>query len=306
MFTMMNLARLHVGIQGLAISERSYQAARDYAKDRIQGQLPGTRESARLIQHPDIRRMLMTMKSLIEAMRATAYVTASATDIANHAEDGDQRTEAIARAALLTPIAKGWLTEVAQELTSVGIQIHGGVGFVEETGAAQYMRDARILTIYEGTTGIQANDLVGRKILADGGLAMQELLKEMGELDSRLASCGPDFDRIRSAVATGCQRLEDATSWMLGKSLDEHAVVYLGAFDYLMLAGTVVGAWQMGRAAEIAHRKLAAKEGDADFYKAKIITANFYAEKILPRSAAHFDAATSNSSSAMDLQEDMF
>jgi len=306
MFTMMNLARLQVGVQGLAISERSYQAARDYAKERVQGDVPGRRESARLIQHPDVRRMLMTMKSLIEAMRAIAYVTASTIDISHHAEDADERTKASERTALLTPIAKGWMTEVAQELTSIGIQIHGGNGFVEETGVAQYMRDARILTIYEGTTGIQAIDLVGRKVLADSGSGVQHLLEEIAELDSGLASCGPEFESIRSAVATGHQRLEEATNWLLGKAQDEPSVVYLAAFDYLMLAGTVIGAWQMGRAARIAHEKLTSNDADTAFYEAKIITARFYAEQILPRSAAYLDAATSNGSSAMDLQEEQF
>ena len=306
MFTMMNLARLQVGIQGLALSERAYQAARDFAKERVQGQIPGSHESARIIQHPDVRRMLMTMKSLIEAMRATAYVTASAIDIARHTEDADIRAAALERSALLTPIVKGWMTEVAQELTSLGVQVHGGTGFIEETGAAQYLRDAKILTIYEGTTGIQANDLVGRKVLADSGLGMQRLLKEMAEFDASLASCGANFESIRHAVATGRKRLEEATNWLLGKAQDEPAVVYLAAFDYLMLSGTVIGVWQMGRAAEIAHRKLAAKEGNSDFYKAKIITARFYAEEILPRSAGYLEAATSDSSSAMEMPEDQF
>jgi acyl-CoA dehydrogenase len=306
MFTMMNLARLQVGVQGIAVSERSYQASRDYAKERVQGQVPGGRESARIIEHPDVRRMLMTMKSLIEAMRATAYVTASTIDIANHTEDADLRSASLERSALLTPIVKAWITEVAQELTSIGVQVHGGNGYVEETGVAQQLRDAKILTIYEGTTGIQANDLVGRKVLADSGLGMQRLLSEIAEFDASLASCGPEFESIRKAVATGHQRLEEATNWLLGKAQDEPAVVYLAAFDYLMLAGTVIGAWQMGRAAEVAHRKLASGAGAADFYKAKVITARFYAEEILPRSAGYLEAATSDSSSAMELPEDQF
>jgi len=306
MFTMMNLARLQVGVQGIAVSERSYQAARDYAKERVQGQVPGKRESARIIEHPDVRRMLMTMKSLIEAMRATAYVTASTIDFANRTEDADLRTASLERSALLTPVVKGWMTEIAQELTSIGVQIHGGNGYVEETGVAQYLRDARILSIYEGTTGIQANDLVGRKVLADSGLGMQRLLKEIAEFDASLASCGPDLESIRKAVATGHRRLEEATSWLLAKAQDEPAVVYLAAFDYMMLAGTVIGAWQMGRAAEIAHRKLADDAGNTDFFKAKIITARFYAEEILPRSAGYLEAATSDSSSAMMLPEDQF
>ncbi|MGB5510259.1 MAG: acyl-CoA dehydrogenase, partial [Woeseiaceae bacterium] len=216
------------------------------------------------------------------------------------------RAGALERSALLTPVVKGWMTEVAQELTSLGVQVHGGTGFIEETGAAQYMRDAKILTIYEGTTGIQANDLVGRKVLADSGLGMQRLLKEMAEFDASLASCGEDFASIRHAVATGRNRLEEATNWLLGKAQDEPAVVYLAAYDYLMLAGTVIGAWQMGRAAAVAHGKLARKEGNADFYKAKIITARFYAEEILPRSAGYLEAATSDSSSAMEMPEDQF
>jgi acyl-CoA dehydrogenase len=306
MFTMMNLARLQVAIQGLSISERSYQASRDYAKERVQGQIRGQRESARIIQHPDVRRMLMTMKSLTEAMRATACVTAATIDVGHHSEDADMRNLALERSALLTPIVKGWMTEVAKELTSIGIQIHGGTGFIEETGVAQHLRDAQILTIYEGTTGIQANDLVGRKVLADTGLGMQRLLAEISEFDAKLADCGPDFASIRSALATGHQRLEEATKWLLGKAQDEPAVVDLAAFDYLMLAGTVIGAWQMARAAEIAHGKLAAKEGDADFHKAKVITARFYAEQILPRSAGYLEAATSDSSSALHLPEEQF
>ena len=306
MFTMMNLARLQVGIQGLAVSERSYQAARDYAKERVQGQLPGSHESARIIQHPDVRRMLMTMRSLVEAMRATAYVTASAIDVVHHTEAADMRAAALERSALLTPVVKGWMTEVAQELTSIGVQVHGGTGYIEETGVAQYLRDAKILAIYEGTTGIQANDLVGRKVLADSGLGMQRLLKDMAEFDATMASRGPDLDSIRNAVATGRKRLEEATNWLLGKAQDEPAVVYLAAFDYLMLAGTVIGGWQMGRAAEIAHKKLADKAGNADFYKAKLITARFYAEEILPRSAGYLEAATSGGSAAMDLPEEQF
>ena len=306
MFTMMNLARLHVGIQGLSVSERAYQAARNYARERVQGQVPGTHENAHIIQHADVRRMLMTMKSFIEAMRAIAYVTAATIDIGRHTDDPDTRAQSLERSALLTPIVKGWMTETALELTSIGIQVHGGTGFIEETGVAQYLRDARILTIYEGTSGIQANDLVGRKVLADSGLGMRRLLDEMADFDASLAERGPDLDSIRKAVATGRQRLDEGTNWLLGKAQDEPAVVGLAAFDYMMLAGTVIGAWQMARAAEIVHRKLESKAGNADFYKAKLITARFYAEEILPRSAGYLEAATSDSSSAMELPEEQF
>lgn len=306
MFTMMNLARLQVGIQGLAVSERAYQAAREFAKERVQGQVPGSREAARIIQHADVRRMLMTMKSLNEAMRATAYVTASAIDVAHHTEDAEARAEALERSALLTPVVKGWMTEVAQELTGIGIQVHGGTGFIEEPGVAQYLRDAKILTIYEGTTGIQANDLVGRKVLADTGTGMKRLLQEIADLDASLASRGPELESIRKAVAAGRARLEEATNWLLGKAQEDPTVVGLAAFDYLMLAGTVIGAWQMGRAANVAHKKLESKEGNANFYKAKIITARFYAEEILPRSAGHLETVTSESNSAMELPEEQF
>ncbi len=306
MFSMMNLARLHVGIQGLAISERAYQAARDYAKERIQGQFPGDAESAAIIQHPDIRRMLMIMKSLIEAMRITACVTAAALDIARHSDDADKRAAALERAALLTPIVKGWMTETGQELTSIGIQIHGGIGYIEETGAAQYLRDARILTIYEGTTGIQAIDLLGRKILADGGKGMRNLLTEIAALDARLEMGGADLESIKLAVAAGHQRLEQATMWLLENAQDKPAAVYSAANDFLMLAGTVIGAWQLGRAADVAHRKLQDDEGDAGFYEAKITTAKFYAEQILPRSIAYFEAVTSGSTAAMELPEERF
>jgi len=306
MFTMMNLARLHVGIQGLAISERAYQAARDYAKERVQGQFPGSRESAPIIQHPDVRRMLMTMKSLIEAMRITACVTASELDIARQSDDADRRAAALERTALLTPIVKGWMTETGQELTSIAIQIHGGNGYIEETGVTQHLRDARILTIYEGTTGIQAIDLLGRKILADGGTGMQNLLKEIEALDSSLKSGGADLETIRLAVATGRQRLEQATMWLLGNAQDNPAAVFSAANDFLMLAGTVIGGWQMGRAAQVAQQKLQANEGDAGFNRAKLTTAKFYAEQILPRSAAYFAAVTSGSTAAMELPVEQF
>jgi hypothetical protein len=207
---------------------------------------------------------------------------------------------------LLTPVVKGWLTEIAQELTSIGIQIHGGTGYVEETGAAQHMRDARILTIYEGTTGIQAIDLVRRKILADGGLAMRRLLQDIAELDERLARYDTDLESIRIAVSTGHERLEEATNWLLRKASDDTSAVHLSAFNYLMLAGTVIGAWQMGRAAEIAYTRLDENVGDTEFCKAKLITARFYATQIFPRSAAYFDAVTSDNSETMELPETQF
>jgi hypothetical protein len=186
------------------------------------------------------------------------------------------------------------------------VQIHGGNGYVEETGAAQYLRDARILPIYEGTTGVQAMDLLGRKVMADSGNGVQRLLAEIAELDEKLASAGADFESIRTAITTGHQRLEDATKWLLGKAQENPAVAFLAATDFLMLAGTVIGAWQMGRAAVVAQTKLDNSDGDADFYKAKITTAKFYAEQILPRSASYFEAVTSGGTAAMELPEEQF
>ena len=183
MFTMMNHARQSVGIQGLAISDRAYQQASKYARDRVQGRAPGVEGRAAIIHHADVRRMLMVMRSQIEAMRALVCVCAASVDLASHAEDSAVQKAAELRMALLTPVVKGWLTETSQELTSLGIQIHGGMGYVEETGAAQHYRDARILTIYEGTSGIQAGDLAGRKILRDGGAAFDELVAELRELN---------------------------------------------------------------------------------------------------------------------------
>ena len=190
MFTMMNHARLNVGVQGMALSERSYQQAVAYAKDRVQGIAPGDEEKGSIIRHPDIRRMLMLMRSLTEASRALCYVSSSAFDMAHHGLDEEQCKLARARGELLTPLAKAWSTEVSQEVTSLGVQIHGGMGFIEETGAAQYMRDARITTIYEGTTGIQANDLIGRKLIRDNGLELARLLCDIRATQAEVVAQG--------------------------------------------------------------------------------------------------------------------
>lgn len=305
MFTMMNHARLNVGIQGLAISERAYQLAKAFAVQRIQGTAPGEKGRVTIIHHADVRRMLLVMKSLIEAMRATAYTTAAVSDVAEHSADEAERDAAVARAALLTPIAKGWMTEIAQELTSLGVQVHGGMGFVEETGAAQHMRDARILTIYEGTTGIQGNDLVGRKILADSGKALGELLAEMRSLDGDLAGAD-DLETIRRNLAGGIGDLDAAVAWLIANAPDDQNVPGASAVNILMLAGTVIGGWQMARAALAAVRRLADADADKAFLEAKLITANFYAGQILPRSSAYRHAATAGSATTMAMPEEMF
>ena len=305
MFTMMNHARLNVGIQGLAISERAYQLARDFAQERIQGEAPGNKGRVTIIHHADVRRMLLVMKSLIEAMRATAYTTAAVVDTIHHSADPEQRAAAAARAALLTPVVKGWMTEVAQELTSLGVQVHGGMGFVEETGAAQHMRDARILTIYEGTTGIQANDLVGRKILFDDGKAMQELLEEMRSLDKDLASAD-ELATIRDGLTSGIEDLAGATDWLVANAPDDQNVPGAASVNLLMLAGTVIGGWQMARAALAATRRPVDGDTDKAFLEAKVITARFYAEQILPRSSGYRQAAMSGSDTTMAMPEESF
>ena len=305
MFTMMNHARLNVGIQGLAICERAYQLAKTYARERIQGEAPGEKGRVTIIHHPDVRRMLLVMKSLIEAMRATAYTTAAMVDTVHHGADEKDRAVASARAALITPVVKGWMSEVAQELTSLGVQVHGGMGFVEETGAAQHMRDARILTIYEGTTGIQSNDLVGRKILFDDGKAMQELLEEMRSLDKDLASVD-ELATIRAALSGGIEDLAATTDWLIANAPDDQNVPGAASVNLLMLAGTVIGGWQMARAALAATRRLADGDPDPAFFEAKLITARFYAEHILSRSSGYRQAAIAGSETMMALPEESF
>ena len=307
MFTMMNHARMGVGIQGLAISERAYQLARDYAKDRVQGTAPGHDGRATIIQHADVRRMLMVMKSQIEAMRAVAYVMAATWDIAGHSADESERARAEERIALITPVVKAWMTEVSLELTSLGVQVHGGMGFVEETGAAQHMRDARILTIYEGTTGIQALDLVGRKILGDSGKALKDLLQDIRVFCKELASEGDGLADIRDVLSAAVDDLQQSVTWLLKNAPADQNVPGAAAVNMLMQIGTVAGGWEMARAALAASRKLSSgTEQDTAFCEAKIITANFYFEHIMPRTIAYARAATAGSESTMAMPADLF
>jgi hypothetical protein len=276
MFTMMNNARLQVGLQGLAIAERAYQQARDYARTRVQGKpitatAPGTYPIA---HHPDVRRMLLSMRARVEAMRALVYYAAAALDRAHRALDADTRLRALARAELLIPVVKAWCTDQGVDVASLGIQVHGGMGYIEETGAAQYYRDARIAPIYEGTNGIQANDLVGRKIQRDGGAAAAVLIAEM-----RAAGDG------NVALTTGIDALEDATEWLVANA-KERALTLSGAVPYLELSGLVAGGWLLALEANEARRRLAVGEGDASFNKAKLATAHFYDAHILAAAPA--------------------
>jgi acyl-CoA dehydrogenase len=308
MFTMMNEARQKIGLQGLAIAERAYQAARDYAKERVQGRPAGQRSGDRvtIIHHPDVRRMLMTMKSQIEAMRAFGYVLAADVDLAHKHPDTAERQHHQERVDLLTPVLKGWCTELGVEIASLGIQVHGGMGFIEETGAAQYLRDARIAPIYEGTTGIQAGDLVGRKLPAENGRAMAALLGEMRGVEGQLGgSDNLDFPAIRENLAAGIQALEHATQWML-QTIGKDPDAALGAsVNYMMLTGYVCGGWQMARAALVARARLTAGE-DEDFCRAKIATSRFYAEQVLPKANALLTAVRSGASTALALEQEQF
>ena len=301
MFTMMNHARLSVGIQGLSISERAYQQALAYAKEREQGRRPGQSGRARIIQHADVRRMLMLMKSGCEAMRAVAYVAAASLDHMNRSPDRGNHSE---RFALLTPVVKAWSTELAQEITSLGVQVHGGMGYIEETGAAQHFRDARITSIYEGTSGIQAQDLVGRKIIRDNGKALRELIGEIRQTTAGLSDADADQAVIKRALNDATGNLAQATDWLLSNYRDDPDAPGSVAINFLMLMGYVCGGWQMARAAMTAAQK-SASSGD-EFYRSKIVTARFYAEHYLPRTAGHFSAIRAGSGSIMALGAEQF
>ena len=301
MFTMMNHARLSVGIQGLSISERAYQQALSYAKEREQGKLPGQPGRARIIEHADVRRMLMLMKSGCEAIRALSYVTAASLDYMNRSADGGNHA---ARFALLTPVVKAWSTELAQELTSLGIQVHGGMGYIEETGAAQHFRDARITSIYEGTNGIQAQDLVGRKIIRDNGKAIRELIREIRQPIAELSTTDVNQTVIKRALGDATEKLEQATDWLLQNYRDDPDVPGSVALNFLMLMGFVCGGWQMARAALIATAS-SHSSGD-DFYRSKIVTARFYAEHYLPRTSGYISSIRAGSESIMALDEEQF
>jgi 3-(methylsulfanyl)propanoyl-CoA dehydrogenase len=296
MFTMMNHARLAVGIQGLSISERAYQQALAYAKERVQGRVPGMDGRATIINHPDVRRMLMLLKSGTEAMRALCYTTAAHIDFMHRSPDEAVREKHERRFALLTPICKAWCTELAQELCSLALQVHGGMGYVEETGIAQTFRDARITTIYEGTTGIQAMDLVGRKLIRDNGRAMKELVTDIARVAAELKQAkNADLLIIGETLSKSLSDLEQATDFILKNHEKDPNLPGAVAVNYLMLAGFVCGGWQMARAA------LAASTGKSDsgLAETKRHTARFYADHLLPRTLACAASVKAGSASVM-------
>jgi len=306
MFTMMNHARLGVGLEGVAIAERAYQQALAYAKERVQGQAADQSGPATIIKHPDVRRMLMHMKANIEAMRAIAFVAAAELDKVGAEPDAARKAAAQARLDLLTPIVKAWCTETGQILTSLGLQVHGGMGYIEETGAAQHFRDARITTIYEGTTGIQAADLIGRKILRDRGESLQAFIADVAKTDAELSRHAESLAVIRVGLKDACQALIGATEWLFGNFSRDAHVPGAVSFNLLMLMGTVAGGWQLARAAVVAADKLDAGADDKEFLEAKIITARFFAEQVLPMADAYRRAVESGSESTMALSEDQF
>ena len=308
MFIMMNLARFSVGMEGVGISERAYQRAVSYARDRVQGKPVGESGSrGTIIEHPEVRRMLMTMRAYTEAMRALGYVTASAMDHARHEPDAKARAQHQAFVDLMIPIVKGWFTETAQEVAYLGVQVHGGMGFIEETGAAQYYRDARIITIYEGTTGIQANDLIGRKTARDGGATARAVA---GDIDRVAAHCASHANASLRAIgmplAVAAAALQAAIEWMVPAYGTKVRAAHAAAVPYLKLWGLACGGWQMARAALVAAKHLADADGDADFMRAKIATAVYYAECLLPQADGLSRAITEGSDAALALTPEQF
>ncbi len=306
MFVMMNAARFGVGMEGVAIAERAYQRALAYAKDRMQGNdLAGGAKTVAIINHPDVRRMLMLMKSQTEAMRALAYVVAGAMDAAHRHPDKATRQQNQAFVELMIPVVKGWSTETGIDVASLGVQIHGGMGFIEETGAAQHLRDARITTIYEGTTGIQANDLVGRKIAREGGVTIKGWLQMMTALDAKLAaSKNADVAVVRATLAAGTKAVGECVDYIVATAGTDPKAAFSGAVPFLKLMGIVCGGWQMARAALVAEKKLAESAGDAAFYKTKITTARFYADHVLVQAPGLAATMVSGSAGVMAVSEE--
>jgi alkylation response protein AidB-like acyl-CoA dehydrogenase len=309
MFTMMNNERLGVGIQGLAIAERAYQQARDYARERVQGREAGadSESPVSIIRHPDVRRMLLTMKAEIEAMRGLVYYTAARLDTARRHPDATARDRAQVELDLLTPVVKAWCSELGCEIASTALQVHGGMGFVEETGAAQHYRDARITPIYEGTNGIQAADLVGRKLLRDRGAALSAAIERMRATAASLSSLpGDDAGAVRDGLAAGLGALERASDWLLERGRNDIREALAVALPYLRLFGTVAGGWTLARAALAAGRGPATGDAGNGFRAAKLLTARFYAGHLMPQAQALAAAVTGGSDAVMALDDEQF
>lgn len=306
MFTMMNNARIAVGLQGVAIADRAYQHALWYASDRVQSaKINGSREPVRIIEHADVRRMLMTIKANVEACRAIVYLTASAVDRAHHHGDEDIRKVSKGLADLLTPVAKGHSTDIGVEMSSLAIQVFGGMGYVEETGAAQHLRDARIATIYEGTNGIQGLDLVGRKLSMDGGQHWRNLFAEMRDFTAELTSEGAT-GQIKPYLEDGVEALQSAAVYLAGNTGEDMNDTAAGATQFMRMFGYIFGGYLLAVEAKKAEQLIAAGEGDAAYLKAKLTTAQFYAEQIMPQGTAMLGPVTRGADMLFAMDEGQF
>ena len=308
MFIMMNAARYAVGVQGIAIAQRSYQRAVQYARDRVQsrpvdGSLPA---AGPIIHHPDVRRMLMTMRAYTEGCRSLASVAAAAYDASHHHPDAEVRKQNLAFYEFMVPLVKGYSTEMSLEVTSLGVQVHGGMGFIEETGAAQYYRDAKILTIYEGTTAIQANDLVGRKTARDGGQTAKALAAQVAQTESELAVSGnADAQAVAKRLKAAREAFMDVVEFVAGNTKTHPNDVFAGSVPYLMLAGNLMAGWQMGRALLVALTPEAQAQ-DAAFMAAKVTTSRFYADHILSKAPGIRDSIVEGAGSVTAMALDAF
>ncbi len=307
MFIMMNAARYAVGMQGIAVAERAYQKAAAFAKERVQsrpvdGSLPG---AGPIIRHPDVKRMLMTMRAYTEGCRAMAITAAAAFDASHHHRDAEVRERNQAFYEFMVPLVKGYSTEMSVEVANLGVQVHGGMGFIEETGAAQYLRDARILSIYEGTTAIQANDLVGRKTSRDGGRTAKAIAAQIAITEGELARHGSAAaSSMLKRLRAGREAFEQVVDFVVGDASPN--AKYAGSVPYLMLAGNVVAGWQMARALLAAEDQLTKGEGDAAFLQAKVVTARFYAEHLLSKAPGLRDSIVDGGESVSALALDSF
>ena len=309
MFIMMNAARFSVGVQGYAIADRAYQRALEYAKERVQSRDAASRnnDAVRIIEHPDVRRMLMIMKAQVEAMRALAYVAAAALDLANRHPDATVRKEKKAFVELMIPVVKGWCTETAQEVASTALQVFGGMGYIEETGIAQQFRDVRITTIYEGTTGIQALDLVGRKLIRDMGSTATVVIGQVKSFAETLAAAeDTELKAVAEALKNAIAALAETSQWIGMNAMGDLRKAFACSVPYLRLWGIVAGGWQMARAAQIAQRKLDVNDAEADFYRAKLITARFYADHVLTQAIALRSQIIDGAADVMALPEAQF
>jgi alkylation response protein AidB-like acyl-CoA dehydrogenase len=308
MFIMMNAARFGVGVEGVGIAERAFQRARQYARERIQGTELGAKDTKRvpIIRHPDVRRMLLTMKAQIEAMRALSCTVAAALDAAHAEPEAAARARAQAFADLMIPVLKGCNTENAVSIASLGVQIHGGMGFIEETGAAQHLRDARITTIYEGTTGVQANDLIGRKVARDGGRAAADFMARVRAVLLEVqASPDQQLRALATPLQTALDALAEATIFVASTYAEDPRRASAGAVPYLQLFGLVAGGWQMARAAQVATRALAAGSAEAPFYRAKLATVRFYTDHLLAAAPGLASTVIHGAEAVLDYEEEL-